>query len=104
TVSVAYGIPTTFWNETAASARTAAMVRRIYDYLDLDALERSARRALSDHQRSVYSPFVTRGQTGHKHTSRASLLVRACNLLPEAMALPVPRKGQAVEWVPIRAV
>jgi DNA modification methylase len=103
-VSAAYGIPTTFWNEQAPSRRTEAMVRRIYEYLDLDQLERSARRALSDHHRSVFCPFITRGQTGHKHNGRVSLLVRGCNLLPEAMAVPVPRKGQSVDWVPIRAV
>ncbi len=103
-VSVAYGIPTTFWNETRASRRTAEMVSRIYDCLDLDELERSARRALRDHNRSVYHPFITHGQTRHKHSQRASLLVRACNLLPEVMAVPLPRKGQSFEWVPIRAI
>jgi hypothetical protein len=60
------------------------MIQRIYDHLDPDALERSARRALADHHRSVFYPFISRGQTYHKHTSRASLLVRSCNLLPDA--------------------
>jgi hypothetical protein len=52
----------------------------------------------------VFYPFITRGQTSHKHAQRASLLVRACNLLPDAMAIPVPRKGQVIAWVPVRAV
>jgi hypothetical protein len=80
------------------------MVKRIYDHLDLDALEQSARRALRDHNRNVYYPFITQGQTKHKHTYRASMLVRACNLMPEAMAVPVPQKGQSVDWMPIRAM
>jgi DNA modification methylase len=100
-VSIVYGIPTTFWNETSASRRTDAMIRRLYEQLDLDELERSARRALSDHHRSVLYPFITRGQTRHKHTNRASLLVRACNLVPEAMAVPVPQRGQAIDWTPV---
>jgi len=103
-VSTGYGIPTTFWNETRASRRTEAMVRRIYDCLDPDDMERSARRAMTDHGRSVFHPFIARGHTGQKHGPRASLLVRACNLLPGAMAVPVPRGGQSVEWVPVRAV
>jgi len=103
-ISVSYGIPTTFWNQTKASRRTEAMIRRIYDCLDPDALERSARRALSDHHRSVFCPFITRGQTRRKHNTRVSHLVRACNLLPSAMAVPLPRGGQSVEWAPIRGV
>ena len=103
-VATAYGIPTTFWNETRASRRTEAMIRRIYDCLDPDSMERSARRALRDHGRNVYYPFIARAQAGQKHSQRVSLLVRACNLLPGAMAVPVPRGGQRIEWVPIRSV
>jgi DNA modification methylase len=103
-VSVAYGIPTTFWNECRASRRTEAMVKRIYDHLDLDILERSARQALQDHHRNIFYPLISNTQTKRKFTYRASMLVRACNLIPEAMAVPVPRKGQSLDWTPIRTV
>jgi len=103
-VATAYGIPTTFWNETRASRRTEAMIAKLYDHLDPDGLERSARRALIDHHRSVFHPFLVSGRTRPKHNARVSVLVRACNLLPGAMAVPVQRRGQSVDWMPIRAV
>jgi len=103
-ISITYGIPTTFWTETRASRRTATMIRQFYEVLDPDALERSARRALRDHHRSVYHPFLTRRESRHKHGCRTSLLVRACNLLPHAMAVPVPGRRQKFSWTPIRAV
>jgi len=102
--SAAYGIPTTFWNQNAASRRTDAMIKRIYDSLDTDQMEHSARRALCDHNRSWLHPFITRGQTRHKHSERVSHLVRACNLLPGAMAVPVARDVDTVHWRPIRAI
>ena len=103
-VSVAYGVPTTFWTEAHTSRRTQAMIRQIYDHLDLDQMERSARRALVDCGRSVYYPLVSRNQTQHKYGERASLLVRSCNLIPEVMAIPVPGRGQESVWEPIRVV
>ena len=103
-VSVSYGIPTTFWTEANTSRRTQAMIRRIYDHIDLDHLERCARQALSDSGRSVYYPLVSRDQTRHKYGDRASLLARSCNLIPEVMAVPVPGRGQQAFWEPIRAI
>lgn len=103
-VSVAYGIPTTFWNECKASRRSTAMIERIYDHLDLDQLERSARLALETYGRSIYFPFVSRAQTQHKFTSRAGILMRTCNLLSDAMAVPIPGRGQESTWVPIQNI
>jgi DNA modification methylase len=103
-VSAAYGIPTTFWTENRTSRRTQQMVRRIYDHLDLDQLELSARRALADHHRHILHPFITIGQTQHKHSVRVSHLVRACNLLPEVMSLPLTMPDGMVQWHPLRAV
>jgi hypothetical protein len=102
--SVAYGIPTTFWTEAHTCRRTQAMIRQIYDHLDLDQMERSARRALADCGRSVYYPLVSRNQTRHKYGDRQALLARSCNLIPEVMAVPVPGRGQESAWVPIQAV
>jgi hypothetical protein len=103
-ISTAYGIPTTFWCESPQSRRSDAQIRRIYETLDPDGLERAARRALADHHRNVLYPFITRGHTRAKHGCRIPLQVRACNLLPEVMAVPVPRDGQRLEWIPVRAV
>jgi DNA modification methylase len=103
-VSVAYGIPTTFWTQANTTRRSPAMIRQIYDHLDLDQLERSARQALADYGRSIYYPLVCRNQTRHKYGDRTSLLVRSCNLIPEVMAVPVPGRGQESVWEAIRAV
>ena len=103
-VSTAYGIPTTFWCESPRSRRSDAQIRRIYETLDPDVLERAARRALADHHRDVLYPFITRGHTRPKYGCRVPLQVRACNLLPGVMAVPVPCDGQRFDWVPVRAV
>jgi len=103
-VSTTYGIPTTFWRESPSSQRSDAQIRSIYEVLDPDQLERGARQALADHHRDVLYPFLRRGRTRAKHGCRVPLQVRACNLLPDVMAVPVPRDGQRFEWVPIRAV
>lgn len=103
-VSVVYGVPTTFWNECRSSRRTAAMIGQIYEQLDLDQLERSARMALEASGRSIFFPFVSRAQTRHKHSARAGLLMRTCNLLENAMAVPMPGRGQESAWIPIRHV
>jgi hypothetical protein len=80
------------------------MIERIYDHLDLDQLERSARLALETYGRSIYFPFVSRAQTQHKFTSRAGILMRTCNLLSDAMAVPIPGRGQESTWVPIQNI
>jgi DNA modification methylase len=103
-VSVAYGIPTTFWTVSRATRRTDAMIRSLYERLDLDQMERGARAALEEYGRNVYYPFLTRGQTRHKYSHRVGLLVRGCNLLPDVMAVPLPSRGQATTWQPIRAL
>ena len=103
-VSARYGIPTTFWVESEASCRTASQIARIYDSIDPLALHRSSLWALSDHNRRLEYPFIRSGRTRDKYGRRVSFLCRACNLLPNAMEVPVPVGGQAVEWQPIDRV
>ncbi len=102
--STVYGIPTAVWRVTSDLRRSADMIRRIYEAIDPDELERAARRLLWDHNRDVFYPFVTRGRTRPKYGCRVPVLVRACNLLPGMMAVPVPQQGQRFEWMPLRAV
>ncbi|MCC7291483.1 MAG: ParB N-terminal domain-containing protein [Phycisphaerales bacterium] len=99
-----YGIPTTTWSESASSRRTVADVGRLYDRLDLKALQSNALRLLADHGRSAKHPFVRVEGTKPKISRRVSTLTRGCNLLPEVMMVPVPERGQAVRWSPIDAV
>ncbi len=103
-VSVQYGIPTTFWTPARSTLRTRSMIDQIYDALDLDQMERSARACLAAFGRNVHYPFVAYSQTRHKYSHRVSMLQRSCNLLPEVMAVPVPTGGMAVEWRPIASI
>jgi DNA modification methylase len=103
-VATRYGIPTTFWRESATTQRSAAQIAELYGNLDLRELAHGAFRALDDHGRVLDYPFVSHGNTRPKYGRRVPLLVRACNLIPGAMAIPVPEKGQRFSWVPVRAV
>ena len=103
-VSARYGIPTTFWRESRASVRTESQIARIYDRIDPIALHRGALWALSDHHRRLEHPFIRRGRTRAKYGRRVSFLVRACNLLPGAMEVPLPTRGPNFCWTPIRHV
>ena len=103
-VSARYGIPTTFWVESHTSRRTTVQIARIYESIDPLALHRAALWALADHHRRLEHPFVRNGATRSKYGRRVAFLARACNLLPEAMEVPVPAAGQSVRWTPIRHV
>ena len=103
-ISNVYGIPQCVWTKSRSSVRTEGMIKRIYDRLNLDLIETSARKLLSDFNRSIFSPFVTSAMTREKYGTRVTNLIRACNILPEIMAVPVPGKGQEYSWLPVRAV
>jgi len=104
-VSVRYGIPTTFWNEKQASRRTGEQIKGIYDQLDAHGMHRCAMWALNDHGRKLEYPFVTKGKTREKYGRRVSFKVRACNLVPGAMLIPVPLPERPkFEWMPIDGV
>jgi DNA modification methylase len=100
-----YGLPTTTWAETYASRRTVQDVARLYEQLDLDVLEAGAMRALADHGRDPRYPFLDRDELRPKVSRRVSLTVRACNLLPEVMLVPVPEgeRAGAVPWEPVES-
>jgi DNA modification methylase len=104
-VSVRYGIPTTFWNETATCQRTHKQINGIYDRIDVFALHRSALWALSDHHRCLKYPFIVNGKTREKYGRRITFKVHACNILPGAMLIPIPKgKGPLLDWIPVSKV
>ncbi|MEX2387734.1 MAG: DNA methyltransferase, partial [Phycisphaeraceae bacterium] len=103
-VSARYGIPTTFWIEANTSKRTLDQIASIYDQIDPHALHRGALWALSDHHRRLEYPFIRHGKTRAKYGRRVSFRTRACNVLPEAMEVPVPIGGPDFAWTPVRHV
>jgi DNA modification methylase len=109
--AIKYGIPTTHWDDKGGrnhSARTVVHIRWLYDQLDPEELCRSAHKALADHGRRVEYPLVTRASLMEKMGRRDPFTVRACNLMPGLMTVPVVHRmsrcqtQHEVEYVTIR--
>ena len=99
-----YGVPTTTWAESHTSRRTIGDVTALYQRLDLALLRERAHRLLAAHGRCPEHPLIRTSATRAKFSRRASAMARSCNLLPQVMNIPVPGRGQQVEWTPIDAV
>lgn len=104
-VSVRFGIPQTCWKESGrASQRSLSHIEDLYANLDAAQLDRSADAALAAYHRLRQHPFVRNDDTRAKFGARQSIQVRACNLLPQIMEVPVPIGGQRALWRRLRAV
>jgi DNA modification methylase len=104
-ISVQFGIPQTCWKESPqAHQRQHSHIEELYARLDLHRLESAAEAALSAHHRRRCYPFVRQDDTRAKFGARQSIQVRACNLLPEIMEIPVPADGQQTHWQAIRVI
>jgi hypothetical protein len=104
-VSVQFGIPQTCWKESPqAQRRQRSHIEDLYSRLDLERLHMAAETVLAAYHRRRVHPFVRHDDTRAKFGSRQSIQVRACNLLPEIMEIPVPSRGQQTEWQPVRAI
>jgi DNA modification methylase len=105
-VSVKYGIPTTHWEiyGTPSGVRGLDDIRRIYDRLDLRRMWGNAVRALLDFGRRIEYPLVHAGNMHVKLGRRDPFRVRACNILPDFMLVPIAAPRCAVEYVPVRHV
>jgi DNA modification methylase len=103
-----YGIPTVVWrrNDLERSKRSLLDVDKLYAKLDLGRMHTNAIRAIVDHGRCVHIPFVRRDRLSMhpRYGRRDGFHVRAANLLPGAMMLPIPADGQKVHWEVIDAV
>lgn len=104
-VSIQFGIPQTCWvTNRSSSHRQSDHIRDFYGQLDAVAQEAAACNALAHFNRNRKYPFVDSSDTRAKFGARQSIQVRSCNLLPGSMEVPTPKRGQRVEWTPIRAV
>jgi hypothetical protein len=104
-VSVQFGIPQTCWQESGqAQRRQRSHIEEFYGRLDLGRLDVAAEAALAAYHRRRAYPFVRNDDTRAKFGARQSIQVRACNLLPEIMEVPVPSSGQQTQWQPVRAI
>lgn len=104
-VSVQYGVPQTHWRPTRlADQRMSQHIEAFYTHLDLNKLDEAANAALAAHYRHRRHPFVENNDTRSKFGARQSIQVRACNLLPGIMEIPVPTRGQSTQWQTIRHI
>jgi len=104
-ISVQFGIPQTCWKEAPqATRRKRSHIEELYSRLDLAHLEQAAEAVLAAFHRRRRYPIVLNDDTRAKFGARQSIQVRACNLLPEIMEIPVPTGGQQAQWQGIRAI
>jgi hypothetical protein len=104
-ISVQFGIPQTCWKESPlAQRRQRSHIEDFYSQLDLVKLADAAEAVLTTHHRQLRYPVVRRDETRAKFGARQSIQVRACNLLPEIMEIPVPTGGQKIQWHPLQAI
>ena len=102
-----YGIPYTIWVQDRFAGepkRSSLQIASIYDALDLDEMERSAHRLLHDFGRSERFPLITKASKHERFSTRVTAQIRACNLVPELMQVPIPTGGSQFEWCSIDAV
>jgi hypothetical protein len=100
-ISCYYGIPTTHWETSKrpnlSSIRTKAHIAEIYAQVGLAFIGEGAQRLLKNRGLSLTDPIITREDiepTSRRHTR----LIRARNIVPSIMQLPVPTGGDDFEW------
>ena len=113
-VCVKYGLPYTHWEverglkEKSEHIRSKEQIQWIYDNLDLGELEQHAENALAAYGRLRKYPFVTKETLGNKMSTRVTSDIRACNIIPEIMEVPIPYEKyngvKTFEWRPVDAV
>ncbi len=104
-LSCKYGIPTTHWEVDVWTRpdriRSSEMIAGMYASLDLGALAARATLLLRDYRMERRQPFIVGGQR-LMFSRKATRLVRACNIFPEIMQVPMPRSdGDDFDWVTV---
>ena len=104
-ISCKYGIPTTHWEvdnwaKVPDRQRTKKQIASIYAGLNLNALDARATLLLRDHRLERAQPLI-RGGERLIFSRQSTRLIRACNLFPDIMQLPMPTSGDDFDWVTI---
>lgn len=111
-LSISYGIPTTHW-ETGrhptckTDARTAEQIARIYNAMDLGYMRSRAIRLLEANGRKYQYPTATKDmeyRCAGTPSRLKTIRVRACNLMPGIMEIPIPTKADEFKWVAIESI
>jgi len=96
-ITVKYGIPYTVWEQDrfTKAARTKKQIEAIYEALDLSVMRDNAHRLLHDFGRSERFPFINKESKSQRFSTRVTVKIHACNLVPEIMQLPIPTSSKA---------
>jgi DNA modification methylase len=102
--SCIYGIPTTHW-ETDRSVgnwitRSKDDIDQIYRQIGTHRIADGVQRLMLDYGLNADYPIITHEEVG-RFSRKQSRVVRACNLIPGVMQLPVPTKLEDFDWVSI---
>ena len=112
--AVKYGIPYTYWEVDSKPVpngyviRTKEQIEWIYSHFDEYELRGKAETLLRAFGRRIEYPLITRENRDHHLSTRVTTDVRACNLIPHIMELPIPydkyEGTHTFEWKPITDV
>ena len=103
-----YGIPTTHWetdrNDTSENIhRDMDDIDQIYQKIGIDRIRKGVDQAIKNYGLEIEYPLITSEEDG-RFSRKQSRIVRACNLVPGIMEVPVPTHGEKFEWLAISSV
>jgi DNA modification methylase len=101
-LSCRFSIPQTQWridpySNAPEKLRTFDGVEEIYQIIGMDRVKQGASEILRYFRLDEANPILVRGETG-MFSREASRTIKAVNLIPGIMQLPVPTEGQGFEW------
>jgi hypothetical protein len=94
-MSCKFGIPQTHWTVQRGTARKATHrteqdISALYAGLDLEELREGVAKCLSFCGRDIRFPLIDASSRAKHFSTRTTSIVRACNLVPGIMQLPIP--------------
>lgn len=99
-LSCLYGIPTTHWETNRGAsgpARSKEQIEQIYRQIGNDKIRDKSLWLLQERGLRLDYPLITSEDVG-RFSRKQTRIVRACNLVPGIMQLPVPTKGEEFAW------
>lgn len=107
-LSIEHGIPTTHWEternkNSPTCTRTKPQIESIYQRMNLQNMDVRAKSLLVQYGRRYEYPIAT--NTSENRTScHKTARIRACNLIPVIMELPIPTTKSDFRWSGIESV
>jgi hypothetical protein len=114
-IACKYGIPYTHWEiergfqaPPTSAQRTTELIDRLYERFGNQELLENARRLLTAYGRCYEYPLIQADTQHEKFSRRVTAKIRACNLMPGIMQVPVAFAGyigdETFRWADIEGV